>query len=121
MPIEVIDHVNIVTDRLDETRRFYVDVLDLEEGDRPPFSVEGHWLYANGRPIVHLQVGDATSASAENALNHFAFRVTGFDDLLERLSLLDVPFAVSPIPGRRQRQAFLADPNGVRIELNEAV
>jgi catechol 2,3-dioxygenase-like lactoylglutathione lyase family enzyme len=120
MPIEVLDHVNIVTDRLDETRRFYVDVLGLEEGDRPPFSVAGHWLYANGRPLVHLQVGDATSASTQNALNHFAFRVSGFDDLLERLSLLDVPFAVSPIPGRRERQAFLADPNGVRIELGES-
>jgi catechol 2,3-dioxygenase-like lactoylglutathione lyase family enzyme len=120
MPIQTLHHVNIVTERLEETRRFYVDVLGLEDGDRPPFSVEGHWLYANGTPLVHLQVGDATSPSDENALNHFAFRVTAFDDLLERLALLDVPFRVSPIPGRRERQAFLADPNGVRIELGEA-
>lgn len=120
MPIEALDHVNIVTERLEATRAFYVDVLGLEAGDRPPFSVDGYWLYAGGRPLVHIQQANgSTSASTENALNHFAFRVTAFDDLLERLALMDVPFRVGPIPGRRERQAFFNDPNGVRIELGE--
>ena len=54
--IRLIDHVNIATEKLQETRDFFVEVLGLEEGWRPEaFGFQGHWLYAGGRPIVHLQ------------------------------------------------------------------
>jgi AraC-like DNA-binding protein len=29
-------------------------ILGLSEGPRPPFSVNGQWLYANGHPVIHL-------------------------------------------------------------------
>ncbi len=35
MPVERLDHVNIVTDRLDESAEFYVRLLDLERRDGP--------------------------------------------------------------------------------------
>jgi catechol 2,3-dioxygenase-like lactoylglutathione lyase family enzyme len=55
MTISMIDHVNIVTERLEETRAFFVDVLGLTVGPRPPFAVEGYWLYVGAKPIVHMQ------------------------------------------------------------------
>jgi catechol 2,3-dioxygenase-like lactoylglutathione lyase family enzyme len=36
-----LDHATIVTADLDATRRFFVDVVGLEEGTRPPFGVGG--------------------------------------------------------------------------------
>ena len=49
-----IDHVTIATDDLDGIVAFYRDVLGLEVGPRPAFPFAGAWLYAGGRPIVHL-------------------------------------------------------------------
>lgn len=121
MSIEAVDHVNIVTSRLDQTRAFFVDVLGLAEGPRPPFEVDGCWLYAGDRAIVHLQSATGpVSASSFSALNHFAFRTAGFDDMLARLRSRGVAYDVRTIPGTYVRQLFLLDPNGVRVELNEA-
>ena len=54
MTLHTPDHCAIRTTRLEETRRFYVDALGLEVGARPPLTVPGYWLYADGRPVVHL-------------------------------------------------------------------
>ena len=36
MQVEALDHVNIITDRLDLTADFYADLLGLERRDGPP-------------------------------------------------------------------------------------
>src|SRR4051795_8814183 len=50
-----IDHVTIATDDLETTVAFYRDVLGLVIGPRPAFPFARAWLYADGRPIVHLK------------------------------------------------------------------
>ena len=54
MAIKGLDHITVNVAELDASRRFYVDVLGLREGERPPFDSPGAWLYAGDRPIVHL-------------------------------------------------------------------
>ena len=44
MPIRTLDHCSIRTVKIDESRRFYVDMLGMDEGDRPDFPFPGHWL-----------------------------------------------------------------------------
>lgn len=120
MTIRNVDHINIATTRLEETRRFYVDVLGLEEGPRPPFEVEGHWLYAGDLPVVHMQRSPApVGPSAGSALNHAAFGASDFDGLLARLARHGVDYRLTTVPGTDARQAFFQDPNGARLELNE--
>ncbi len=119
--IRGIDHINIATTKLAESRDFYVDVLGLTEGERPPFDVPGHWLYAEGFPIVHMQLAPRdVGASTLSALNHAAFQVADFDALVARLEAAKVRFTLVLVPGTTTRQAFFMDPNGVRLELNEA-
>ena len=119
MTIKVVDHVNIATERLEETRAFYVDALGLVEGYRPEFSFPGYWLYAGDRPVVHLQPSNGpVGPSDASALNHFAFDVEDLDGMLARLERLGIPYEVRDIPSGAGRQAFLEDPNGVRLELN---
>jgi catechol 2,3-dioxygenase-like lactoylglutathione lyase family enzyme len=121
MTIRGVDHINIATTRLQETRDFYVEVLGLTEGDRPPFDFPGHWLYAEGFPIVHMQLSPRdVGASALSALNHAAFQVADFDALVARLEAAKVRYTLVNVPGTAIRQAFFMDPNGVRLELNEA-
>ena len=122
MSITLVDHVNIVTERLEETRAFFVDVLGLTIGPRPPFAVEGYWLYAGPRPIVHMQSAPGPVCQSEaSALNHFAFATDDFDAMIQRLLRHAVTHRIVVVPNTTARQVFFHDPNGVRVEITEAV
>ena len=54
MGIAKLDHYAIRTAKLEETRRFYVEAIGLNEGRRPPFDFPGAWLYQDGVAMVHL-------------------------------------------------------------------
>jgi len=120
MPIESLDHINIVTPQLETTRTFLVEMLGLLEGGRPNFEATGYWLYAGDRPLIHIQEARIPVAPSHGcALNHVAFRVSRFDDLIARLRAQEVPVDVRVVPGTAFRQAFFDDPNGVRLEISE--
>ena len=120
MTIKSIDHINIATQKLSATRTFYVDILGLTEGYRPDFPFDGHWLYAGERAIVHLQQADGpVGPSQASALNHFAFEIADFDAIIARLDAHAIVYRLSTPPGTTIRQAFLKDPNGAVIELNQ--
>jgi catechol 2,3-dioxygenase-like lactoylglutathione lyase family enzyme len=119
MSIRTVDHVNIASQKLQETRDFFVEVLGLTEGERPNFPFDGHWLYAGGRAVVHLQQADGPVAGSQAvALNHFAFEISDFEAMVARLEQHGVAYRAVTVPGTAIRQAFLQDPNGVRVELN---
>jgi catechol 2,3-dioxygenase-like lactoylglutathione lyase family enzyme len=60
MHLEGLDHANLRLrpQDLPAALVFYRDLLGLEEGPRPAFDFPGAWLYAGGRPIVHLACRD---------------------------------------------------------------
>ncbi len=135
MPLDLLAHVNIRTTKLAATRDFYVDVLGMADGKRPPFDFPGHWLYVGGRDAVHL-VGietkdesslgaylgekDPASLGGTGAIDHVAFAATGLGDLLARIRERKLPYRERTVPGSDLHQVFLEDPNGVTIELNFA-
>jgi catechol 2,3-dioxygenase-like lactoylglutathione lyase family enzyme len=119
MAIRGIDHINIGTTRLAETRAFFCDVLGLSEGWRPNFPFGGAWLYAGDGAVVHLvQLAKAKGPSNDAALDHFAFRIDDYDDIVRRLKAAGVAFSSVDVPGTPIRQIFIRDLNGVNIELN---
>jgi catechol 2,3-dioxygenase-like lactoylglutathione lyase family enzyme len=119
MAIRGIDHVNIGTTRLEDTRRFFRDVLGLTEGWRPDFSFNGAWLYAGETAVVHLvELDEPKGPSAAAALDHFAFRIDDLDGVVRRLEDAGIAYRVIDVPGSTTRQVFVRDLNGVNIELN---
>src|SRR6478609_365721 len=54
MSVGVLDHYNISTRKLNETVRFYEDVLGMKNGPRPPFNFPGAWVYSSGDPVLHI-------------------------------------------------------------------
>lgn len=131
MPVNGLDHCAIRTADLEATRVFYAELLGLEVGPRPDLPVPGYWLYADGRPVVHLiGIGagfendvfgaalDAAPAGPSAGVDHLAFRVSGLDELRARLRERAVPFRELGIPSLRMHQVFVKDPNGVTAELN---
>jgi len=121
-----LDHTTIVTAELDLTRRFLCDVVGLTEGKRPPFSIAGHWLYACGRPVIHL-VADTIPgrpALASPRIDHFAFRIesaTEWQALIARMRAHDVPYQLAEVPLAQELQLFVALAPGVVIEFVTAL
>jgi catechol 2,3-dioxygenase-like lactoylglutathione lyase family enzyme len=117
-----LDHVTIVTAELEGVRRFFCSIVGLREGPRPPFGFDGHWLYANGQPVIHL-IGAARALSARQAsarIDHVALRVNAVPEwsaLLERIRLSGVSYELSEVPLSGERQLFVAIAPGVVIEL----
>jgi len=114
--IRSIDHINIKTDKLEETKDFFVQVLGLAVGERPDFGFPGYWLYADGAAIVHL-VGTETPAghAASQALDHFAFATDDYAGLVAQ-QRNNVPFTRLDAPDGGRKQVFFRDPNNVTIE-----
>lgn len=125
-----LDHATVVTADLDTARRFFVDVVGLAEGARPPFSVDGYWLYANGRPVIHLiqATVPAVTGRAAPRIDHIAFRLESaaeWQALLGRLRAADVAYQSAQVPQRGPQQAevqaFVALAPGVVVEFVTAL
>jgi catechol 2,3-dioxygenase-like lactoylglutathione lyase family enzyme len=119
--IGVLDHVNIRTRHLDETVRFYRDVLGLEPGPRPNFKFPGAWMYTGGRAVVHLvdiSPTDEPQKPDSGVVHHVAFASRGFAAMKAHLEQIGVTFNSVQVPGGQLWQIFVRDPNGVTLELN---
>ena len=121
MSVGMLDHFNVRTRRLDETVRFYEDILGLQNGDRPNFSFPGAWMYSEGRPVVHLVDISPTSEPQKpdsGVVHHVAFASRDFNGMKQRLQSKGMAFDTRQVPGGELWQIFVRDPNGVMIELN---
>jgi len=122
--IEGLDHYNVAPADLERSRIFYTEVLGLTVGDRPNFTVPGVWLYAAGRPLVHLAVRKvAGEQSPTGRFNHIAFNATDLNGTIAHLEKCGVAFEVVKVPPMPNHprsggtQIFLKDPDNVAIEL----
>ena len=121
MSVGVLDHYNVSTRKLDETVRFYEDVLGFVNGPRPPFDFPGAWLYSEGHPVLHLNdisQTDRQQREDSGVIDHVAFGSRGFEAMKQHLASKGVPFRINQVPNSRRWQIFLDDPNHVLIELN---
>jgi catechol 2,3-dioxygenase-like lactoylglutathione lyase family enzyme len=122
MHVERLDHVNIRTHDLEATRSFYVDVVGLRAGERPPFDFPGLWLYDDNVAVIHVTgLGPSDARTHESgSVDHIAFRVAGLGAIRERIARLHVKARECIVPRNGDLQIFLTDPNGVKIELTFA-
>ena len=117
MAIEGMNHFNVLTDNVDATRQFYVGILGLEEGWRPDFKFDGLWLYAGGRPILHISAGNLPKDRA-GVIDHIAFTSTDLKGTVERLKKHNIAYTLNQQVGTRLWQVFCHDPMGARVELD---
>ena len=130
MSLGHIEHFLVLSDDMDGTRDWYVRVLGLSDGERPPLPFPGYWLYLGDVPAVRVAdraayeahaslvgTGSSAAGSSNGAVDHIAFSATGYEELRDRFASCGVAAAENEIPGV-MRQLFLRDPNGVRLELN---
>lgn len=115
MKLQGVHHVSLNVRDVEEAGRFYVEVLGLEVLPRPDFGFPGLWLRSGAQEIHLMQVDGHAAPEGQ----HFAFRVADLDAAREELTGRGVEVSEPrPLPGGA-RQAFLRDPSGNLIELNE--
>jgi pimeloyl-ACP methyl ester carboxylesterase/extradiol dioxygenase family protein len=112
-----LDHFNIRTQKLAETRHFYEQILGLTAGARPEQPLNGAWLYNDRQAVLHL-LESAPSSLATGPLDHVAFACTGLGALLARLDREGIARLARAIPGTPFVQVQFLDPNGVMVEAN---
>jgi catechol 2,3-dioxygenase-like lactoylglutathione lyase family enzyme len=116
-----LDHATVVTPHLDVVRRFFCDIVGLTDGARPPFTFDGHWLYADDKPVIHLIKANSEHPPAKNSsrIDHIAFRVENeieWQALIARLQTKNIEYRASAVPASGERQLFVMPTPGVMVE-----
>ncbi|VAX38959.1 Lactoylglutathione lyase [hydrothermal vent metagenome] len=125
--VESIDHVTLVVKNLEQSRKFYVDLLGMKEVSRPHFDFEGSWFQA-GETFLHTILEYEETGPAGNTVSqeltisrtqHFAFILNDPQGAVAHLQKEGVPI----VSGPKQRpdgaiQVFIQDPDGYVIELS---
>jgi catechol 2,3-dioxygenase-like lactoylglutathione lyase family enzyme len=124
-----VQHCTFVVSDLDGSRRFYREVLGLEEVPRPDsFDFGGAWFRVGAVDEIHLIAqgdGTARAGRADHGTSgfmgfvpHVALESDDLDAALGRAAEHGVLPASGPVPrGDGVTQAFVLDPDGYVIEL----
>jgi catechol 2,3-dioxygenase-like lactoylglutathione lyase family enzyme len=118
MPISGMNHFTVLTNDLDATKAFYVDLLGLSEGFRPDFDFPGAWLYAGGQAILHVIAGRGIPANPRGVIDHMAFSARELGAVVARLKQRGIEYDLRRLPSTNAWQLFCTDPCGARVELD---
>jgi len=124
-------NIRVSANELAALRTFYVEVVGLSVGPRPPFQSIGTLLYAGTRPVLHLtqmNTGETVAPGLPAALpdsresrcsafDHIALACTDLDDNLARLDRHGIQYTRTEVPSIGEVQLFLRDPSGAAVEL----
>ncbi len=117
MELGSVHHVSINVADVEAVAPFYVDVLNMEELERPDFKFNGRWLRNGAGAEVHLiEVPDWEPPKGQ----HWAFKVSDIASTVTELRERGVEVRdPAAIPGTGALQTFFFDPAGNMIELNQ--
>lgn len=114
----MLDHATLRTRDLEGTKAFFETVLGLEAGYRPAFPFAGYWLYAAGRPIVHLIPGQGGPVDRSGeTIDHVAFRMDNPEAMRLKLDRPAIPYSQMNLPELGERCLFSRTPTGILLEL----
>jgi catechol 2,3-dioxygenase-like lactoylglutathione lyase family enzyme len=116
--IHGMNHFTVIAEDLDRTVEFYVGLIGLEPGPRPDLGFAGAWLYAAGRPILHVYGDRPVPPGRAGVIDHMAFTAQGLREVKAQFDARGWKYDL-----RRQKDAgtwqlFCLDPNGAKVELD---
>ena len=130
MMFKRIDHVEIVTDQLEQTERFYTEVLGFtvkarDRIERSGLGVPIDLVYLDlGGTVVELISYEGAPADPAPQTEHLGYRMMALevDDMQKTADYLKTK-GVDIVWGPRVRETYsraeICDPNGYRIELRQ--
>ena len=116
--IKRLAHVCIHTENLEKSRSFYCDILGMEhwfdfQRDGSHF---GFYLKAGNQSFIEFFKGEPGNPGN---IHHLALEVDDLGEILEKLSTNGIPATERKLGADQSWQAWIEDPNGVRIELHQ--
>jgi len=131
MPLTELNHYFVRANDLEQSRRFYCDVLGFEVMPRPDFPFPGYWLGVAGKIQVHMgphgipnselyYLGTSPRSATDNTgvVDHIAFLATDPEAFAARFDVERIGARKRYFPEFKLFQMFIQDPNGLTIELN---
>ncbi|TGP24291.1 MULTISPECIES: VOC family protein [unclassified Mesorhizobium] len=119
--VKQLAHVCIFAHDLEATRSFYRDVLGMDT--RFNFlrhgKVFGFYLDCGGRSHVEVFEKIEASYSGMNQINHFCLEVEDIEAAIAHIRSKGVDVTPKKLACDDTFQAWITDPNGVRIEMFE--
>ena len=120
--IKGIDHYNLRSDEkmIETLKDFYINVVGLKLGHRPPFKSKGYWLYADAKDILHLSKSKDNKKNlinVDSTLDHVSFSALNKVLFMEILKKNNIIFKERFVPEMNIEQLFFKDPAGNGIEL----
>ena len=122
-----INHIAVYVEDLEESGRFYEELIGVREIDEP-FNDGLHlWYDIGGGAALHLiEKEESWTSPATDKNNHLCFSVENLDTFIEQLKEHNIPFEDWPgtegeITLRTDgiKQIYLKDPNGYWLEIND--
>ena len=98
MSLQGMNHFTVLSDNLQETRKFYCDLLGFEEGPRPNFRFPGYWLYVGDQPILHVIHRDKLNEARAGVIDHMAFTATDLPGTVAKLEKAGVQYELRRLP-----------------------
>jgi lactoylglutathione lyase/glyoxylase I family protein len=119
--VKQLAHVCIFADDIEETRAFYKQALGLDTAfnflrDEKIF---GFYLNTGGRAHIEVFEKEAASFDEFNQINHLCLEVDNIDAAIAHLRDMNIEVTAKKLACDSTYQAWIKDPNGVKIELFE--
>jgi len=109
--IQDLNHVNIVVKNIGKAKKFYCEILGMEDVPRhPDFTLTGAWLRKNSAEIHLIQANAATHAPGDlsfevaditdkelSSSRHFSLVIDNTDSLVAQLKEQSVPIVYGPV------------------------
>ena len=117
--IKQVAHACIFAHDLGETERFYRDVLGLEiafrfqRGDTPI----GFYIDLGGRTFIEVFVKGESRFSETDQINHLCLETDDLDALMAQVRAQGAEIGEKKRGVDGTWQAWMADPNGVKLEI----
>jgi len=120
--IKGINHYNLraAPEVIEVLKDFYINVVGLKLGERPPFKNQGYWLYANQKDVLHLSFSKnnvINELNVSSTFDHMAFTAENENNFINLLKQKNIDFSIREVPEIGTRQVFFKDPAGNGIEL----
>ena len=118
MTIAGMNHFTVLSSDLERSKVFYINVLGLTEGYRPPFAFPGAWLYAGNQAILHIMADKPMPQNAAGVIDHMAFTASNLQAAVNILKQQNIHYELHRLKGLEIWQLFFYDPDGAKVELD---
>ena len=120
MGIAGMNHFTVLSGNLDATKAFYIDILGLKEGYRPPLGFPGVWLYVGDQAVLHVIAGRKLPSEPGGVLDHMAFSASDLSTTVKKLESSGIKHDLRQQADSGTWQLFCFDPSGAKVELDFA-